>query len=70
MINSLESKLYTEQHTKKVLDEEKKKIVSELNDLKNENLKSDRTIRQMKTFTSKRDEDHKNMKDEHDALNQ
>lgn len=43
---------------------------SEINDLKNENLKSDRQIRQMKTFTSKRDEDHKKMKDEHDELNQ
>lgn len=64
----LESKLYTEQHTKKVLEEEKKKIVAELNDLKGQNAISDRTIRQAKTFTSKKDEAHKKMKEQQDDL--
>jgi len=52
-----------------VLEEEKKKIVSELADLKGQNAASDRQIRQAKTFTSKRDEEHKRMKEESDELN-
>jgi len=52
-----------------VLEEEKKKMVSELADLKSQNAASDRAIRQAKTFTSKRDEEHKKMKEESDLLN-
>lgn len=52
-----------------MLEEEKKKIVSELADLKGQNAASDRLIRQAKTFTSKRDEEHKKMKEEEDELN-
>lgn len=48
----LESKFWQEQHTKKVLEEEKKKFVQEIGLLKTENAKTDRQIKQAKTFTS------------------
>jgi len=65
----LESKLYNEQHTKKVLEEERRKEVSELSNLRGLNLQSDRTIKQMRTFTSKKDEKHAKMKADYDDLN-
>jgi len=64
----LESKIWQEQHTKKVLDEEKKKFVSEIGQLKTENASTDRIIKQAKTFTSKKDESHKKMKEKFDTL--
>lgn len=63
-LTRLESKLYTEQHTKKVLEEEKKKLNSELAGLRGANAKTDREIRQAKTFTSKKDEEHRKLKEE------
>lgn len=63
-LTRLESKLYTEQHTKKVLEEEKKKLNSELASLRGANAKTDREIRQAKTFTSKKDEEHRKLKEE------
>lgn len=67
-LKMFESKWYCETHTRKILEEERKKVISEMNDLKGQNAVSDRTIRQSRTFTSKRDEAHKEMKDQADEL--
>jgi hypothetical protein len=61
---SLETKLYSETHTKNILLEEKKRINAELNVLRQENAQSDRVIKQAKHFTGKRDKVHKEMKEE------
>jgi hypothetical protein len=58
--------LYTEQHTKAVLIDEKKKIIAEISDLKGQNAISERAIKQAKHFTGKRDEAHKKMNEERD----
>jgi len=63
---SLETKLYSETHTKNLLTEEKKKINAELTVKKNKNAQNDRVIKQAKHFTGKRDKIHKEMKDAHD----
>lgn len=65
--------MYTEIHTKKVLEDERKKLNSELAGLKAANAKTDREIRQAKTFTSKKDDEHRKLKEElevvHEKLN-
>jgi hypothetical protein len=63
-VRDLETKLYSETHTKNLLTEEKKKLNAVLNVLRQQNAQSDRTIKQMKHFTGKRDKVHKEMQDE------
>ena len=58
--------MYSETHTKNLLLDEKKKITAELNIKKSENAVSDRTIKQAKHFTGKKDKVHKEMKEAHD----
>ena len=50
------------------MEDEKKKLVSEIASLKTENAQTDRVIKQAKTFTSKKDEAHKKMKEKFDEL--
>lgn len=56
--------MYSETHTKNLLLEEKKKLNSVLNDLRQANAQSDRTIKQMKHFTGNRDKARKEMQEE------
>lgn len=50
------------------MEDEKKKLFSEIGSLKTENAQTDRVIKQAKTFTSKKDEVHKKMKEKFDEL--
>lgn len=63
-MRDLETKLYSEQHTKNLLLDEKKKLNVVLSGLKNENQSSSRTINQQKHFNGKREKTHKEMQEE------
>lgn len=52
------------QFWKNTLTDEKKKTNAQLAQLRTENAQSDRTIKQMKTFTGKRDKAHKEQDEE------
>jgi hypothetical protein len=63
----METKLYNERHTKSVLDAERLVLNKKLSDLRGDNSNKGRTISRNKMF-SKKDEERKAMKGEHDKL--
>lgn len=63
-IREAETKLYSESHTKNLLTDERRKLTTILNLLRTENQNSDRTIKQLKHFNSKREKAHKEMQEQ------
>ena len=62
--------MYNEQHTKRVLEDERKNETAVIGQNRSANLVTDRQIKQMRTFTSKKDEAHAKMKEEYEELNE
>jgi len=65
---NLESTMYTQNHTRKILQAELKTLNETLTRLKGDNAISDRAIKQGKLAQSKKDEKTKEMKEERDML--
>jgi len=55
--------MFSLQHTKTTMLEDKKKTNAELQSLKTDNAQTDRVLKQARNFTGKRDKAHKDMKD-------
>eukprot|EP00347_Sterkiella_histriomuscorum_P023278 403335260 len=66
-MKDLETKLYSEKHTKVVLDRERLDQNKKLNDVKNTNQQMAREIQRNKMF-NKKDEDRKKKKEDHEKL--
>ena len=63
-IRDLETKLFSEKHTKEVLVVERDRMKKELLEVQGKVAIQDRKIKHLKNFGSKRDEEHKKMDDE------
>lgn len=63
MACSLEAQLFSHKHTRTTLVGDRKETTDRLNKFKTENQDSDRQIKTAKTFTSKKDKAHKEMRD-------
>jgi hypothetical protein len=66
-IFSIENKLYSEKHTKSVIESERLLLNKKLTDVKGDNTNMDREISRNKMF-NKKDEEKKARKAEHDKL--
>ena len=70
LINSLESTMYTQNHTRAILLAEKKTDNEVMSKLKSENLISDRAIKQGKLAQSKKEAEQKKLKEQRERLHE